>query len=101
MPYVGPCVVLGQQWWQKPRGKDGCGKEEECENVHLRLFAHHGDVVRAELHTPGDHGHLGPQADRCAVFRARPKTLQVPQETLQLSYVHFRAGTFPLVRSEI
>uniref|UniRef100_H0ZQT1 CMP-N-acetylneuraminate-beta-galactosamide-alpha-2,3-sialyltransferase 1 n=1 Tax=Taeniopygia guttata TaxID=59729 RepID=H0ZQT1_TAEGU len=85
---------------QNPRGKDGC-EEEERENGHLRLPAHHGHVVPAELHTPGEHGHLGPPTSRGAVFRASTKTLQAPQETLQLPHVHFRAGTFPLVRSEV
>lgn len=85
---------------QNPQGKDGC-EEEERENGHLRLPAHHGDVVPAELHTPGEHGHLGPPTSRGAVFRASTKTLQAPQETLQLPHVHFRAGTFPLVRSEV
>lgn len=96
------CLTLDPALWgQSPRGKDGCGEEEECEDVHLRLSAHHSDVISAELHTPGDHDHLGPQTPRCAVFRACPETLQVPQETLQLPHVHFGAGTFPLVRPEI
>lgn len=94
LPYLGP------RGGREPEGKDGF-KEEECEDVHLCLLAHHGDVVSAELHPPGDHHHVGPQAARCAVLRACPETLQAPQETLQLSHVHFRAGSFPLVRSEV
>lgn len=98
---MGPCAALSQRWGWNPRGKDGFVEEEDYESVHLGLPADHSDILPAELHSPGDLHHLGPPTSRGAVLRACPEALQVPQETLQLPHVHFRAGTFPLVRPEI
>lgn len=72
----------GQERQQSPSRKDGRRKEEKCESVHLRLLAHYRNILSAELHTPGDHVHLGSEQFHQAVTRANPKTPQVPQKTV-------------------